>query len=88
MQMEIKSLNFPKSIYSKITTSQTFNKNIKILEESGFIEILSYGKNTRSANKYKFIATWWKNPPTLSEKKKRTAPKEFKRTYSDNYFSA
>lgn len=52
---------FPKSIYTKITTTQTFNTAIKELIENGFIEIEVHGKNTRTENLYRFIDKWKKD---------------------------
>ena len=60
---------FPKSIYEKITTKETFSNAIKELVEYGFIEIIGFGKNTRTANIYKFIDKW--KYIKLPEKQKR-----------------
>ena len=49
---------FPKSIYEKITTKQTFQNAKKELIEHGFIEVIGYGKNTIDMNQYKFIDKW------------------------------
>ena len=60
---------FPKSIYEKITTKATFSNAIKELVAYGFIEIIAFGKNTRTANIYKFIDDW--KYKKLPEKQKR-----------------
>lgn len=49
---------FPKSIYEKITTRQTFQNGKEELEKFGFIEVVGFGKNTRTENEYKFIDKW------------------------------
>lgn len=51
---------FPKSIYTEITTCQTFNNAIKELVENGFIEIAENGRFTRTENIYRFIDKWKK----------------------------
>ena len=52
---------FPYSIYSKITSKETFQKTLKELSEKGFIEIIGMGKNTRTPNKYRFSSKWYLN---------------------------
>ena len=52
---------FPYSIYSKITTKETFQKAINELTQKGFIEIIETGKNTRTPNKYRFSSKWYSN---------------------------
>ena len=60
---------FPKSIYEKITTKQTFQNSIEQLEDFGFIEIIKKGKPTRTENIYKFSDKWKRI--IFSEKEKR-----------------
>lgn len=54
-----REFEFPYSIYSKITARQTFQESIKELTEKGFIEVIEYGKNTRTPNKYQFSSKWY-----------------------------
>lgn len=65
----LQNFTFPKSIYEKITSKQTFQNSKKELEEFGFIEVIGFGKNTRTKNEYKFSDKW--KSITLPEKKKR-----------------
>ena len=60
---------FPKSIYSKITTIQTFKNAIRELKEKGIIEEIENGKFTRTENKYRFSDKW--NDYQLPKKTKR-----------------
>lgn len=53
-----REFSFPFRIYKNITTKPTFNKCIKELQEKGFIEIVEYGKFTRTENKYRFLSEW------------------------------
>lgn len=62
---------FPRSIYERITTKQTFSKSIKQLNDYGFIEIIGFGKNTRTENIYKFIGDW-KNKKLPKKLKRKT----------------
>jgi len=56
---------FPKSIYTKITTAETFKKAKEELIEKGFIEEIANGKNTRTESIYRFTDKWndYKLPP-------------------------
>lgn len=65
----LQSFTFPKSIYEKITTKQTFQNAKDELEKLGFIEVVGFGKNTRTENEYKFIDKW--KTIKLPEKEKR-----------------
>lgn len=50
---------FPYSIYSKITSRETFRKATNELIEKGFIVKNKMGKNTRTPNEYKFTSKWY-----------------------------
>lgn len=65
----LETTTFPKSIYEKITTKQTFSNSIQELTEAGFIETIVFGKSTRTENWYQFKEDW--KYKTLTPKKKR-----------------
>lgn len=62
---------FPKSVYGKITSKQTFASSIKELTKFGFIETVVFGKSTRTENKYRFIDKW-KTTKTAEKEKRKT----------------
>ena len=66
-----KRYTFPKSIYSKIMTNETFKKKKLELINLGFIEEIQNGKNTRTKNVYEFIDTW-KTIKNLNKEKRKT----------------
>lgn len=60
---------FPKSIYNKLVSNETFKKAKAELIEKGFIEEVANGKNTRTESIYKFSDKW--NFYRLQVKEKR-----------------
>lgn len=54
-----REFTFPYSIYSKITSKETFQEAVTELSKKGFIEVIENGKNTRTPNKYMFISKWY-----------------------------
>lgn len=60
---------FPKSVYEKITTKETFSNAIQELTDFGFIETVVFGKCTRTENVYQFKEDW--KYKQFSPKKKR-----------------
>ena len=53
-----REFTFPKSIYSKVTTTQTFKGAKEELIEKGIIEEIANGKNTRTESIYRFSDKW------------------------------